>query len=70
MDTSQLPQRIRNFQDDDHTMTFRVGDSIEAVEKELIARTLEHTGHNRTHTSRILGISRRSLYNKIQRYGF
>jgi two-component system response regulator HydG len=40
------------------------------VEKELIARTLEHTGHNRTRTSRILGISRRSLYNKIQRYGF
>jgi DNA-binding NtrC family response regulator len=70
MDTSQLPQRIRNFQDDDHTMSFRVGASIEIVERELIARTLEHTGHNRTRTSRILGISRRSLYNKIQRYGF
>jgi DNA-binding NtrC family response regulator len=68
MDTSQLPQRIRHFQDDDHTMTFRVGASIENVEKELIARTLEHTGHNRTRTSQILGISRRSLYNKIQRY--
>ena len=70
MDTRQLPQRTRSFQDDDHTMTFRVGASIQHVEKELIARTLEHTGHNRTRTSRILGISRRSLYNKIQQYGF
>jgi DNA-binding NtrC family response regulator len=50
-------------------MTFRVGTSIETMEKELINCTLEHTGHNRTRTSEILGISRRSLYNKIQRYG-
>ncbi len=70
LDTSQLPQRICNFQNDDHTMTFRVGASIEMVEKELIAHTLAFTGHNRTRTSEILGISRRSLYNKIQRYGF
>lgn len=69
LETNQLPRRIRHFQDDDHTMTFRVGTSIETVEKELIARTLEHTGHNRTRTSEILGISRRSLYNKIQRFG-
>lgn len=69
LDTSQLPQRIRSFQDDDHTMTFRVGASIKTVEKELIAHTLEHARHNRTRTSEILGISRRCLYNKIQRYG-
>ncbi len=49
-------------------ITIRVDTSIEKVEKELIARTLDHTGHNRTRTSEILGISRRSLFNKIQRY--
>jgi DNA-binding NtrC family response regulator len=69
LNTDQLPHRISHFRDGDHTMTFRVGTSIEKVEKELITRTLEHTGHNRTRTSEILGISRRSLYNKIQRYG-
>jgi DNA-binding NtrC family response regulator len=69
LNTSQLPRRIRHFQNGcNRTITFQVGTSIEAVERELIARTLEHAGHNRTRTSHILGISRRSLYNKIQRY--
>ncbi len=67
--TAQLPQRIRQYRDKDSTITIRVGTSIEKVEKELIARTLDHTGHNRTRASEVLGISRRSLYNKIQRYG-
>ena len=68
LDTSQLPQRIRYFRNDNNVMTIRVGTSLEKVEKELILRTLEQTSHNRTRTSEILGISRRALYNKIQRY--
>ncbi len=69
LSTDQLPNRIRHFRNDDNTMTIRIGTSLEKVEKELILRTLEQTGQNRTRTSDILGISRRSLYNKIQRYG-
>jgi DNA-binding NtrC family response regulator len=65
---AHLPRRISQFRDEDITLTIRVGMPFEQVEKELIARTLEHTGYNRTRTSEILGISRRSLYNKIQRY--
>jgi len=68
LETGHLPQRIRQYQDKDVTMTIRVGMSLEEVEKELIVRTLEQSGNNRTRTSEILGISRRSLYNKIQRY--
>ena len=68
LNTSQLPHRISHFRNDEHTMTIRVGTSLEKVEKELIRRTLEQAGYNRTRTSEILGISRRSLYNKIQRY--
>jgi DNA-binding NtrC family response regulator len=68
LNTDHLPRRISHFQNDDNTMTIRVGTSLEMAEKELITRTLEHTGYNRTRTSEILGISRRSLYNKIQRY--
>lgn len=69
LNTDQLPRRISHYRNDDNTMTIRVGTNLESVEKELITRTLAHTGHNRTRTSEILGISRRSLYNKIQRYG-
>jgi DNA-binding protein Fis len=34
----------------------------------LIARTLEWTDNNRQRAAAILGISRRTLYNKISRY--
>ncbi len=68
LDISQLPPRISQYRDKDIKMTIRVGMTIEEVEKELIVRTLEHAGHNRSRASDILGISRRSLYNKMQRY--
>ena len=68
LETSHLPRRISQYRDEDVSMTFRVGMTIDAVEKEIIVRTLEHTGQNRTRASDILGISRRSLYNKIERY--
>jgi DNA-binding NtrC family response regulator len=68
LDTTQLPRRISQLQNEDITMTIRVGMSVEQVQKELISRTLQHTGYNRTRASEILGISRRSLYSKIQLY--
>ena len=69
LDTEHLPRRISQFRNEDITLAVAVGMTIEEVEKEVIARTLAHTGNNRTRASEILGISRRSLYNKIQRYG-
>ena len=35
---------------------------------ELIKTTLEHFGQNRSLTAKALGISRKSLYERIQRY--
>jgi len=46
-----------------------VGRSLKEVEKDMILRTLEMTGGNRTHASRILGISRRTLQLKLKEYG-
>ena len=46
--------------------TFKIGDSLANVELEMIRRTLEKVGGNRTRAARILGISVRSLYSKIQ----
>jgi two-component system response regulator HydG len=45
------------------------GRSLKDVEKEMILRTLEETGGNRTHAARILGISRRTLQLKLKEYG-
>lgn len=45
-----------------------VGRSIESVEKELITSTLDHVMGNRTHAANILGISIRTLRNKLKQY--
>jgi DNA-binding NtrC family response regulator len=44
------------------------GMTLRAVERECIARTLAATGGNKQRTAQTLGISRRALYNKLERY--
>ena len=44
--------------------------TLKALEKEYIGFLLEITGQNRTEVSRILAISRSTLYHKIRRYEF
>ncbi|WP_375459006.1 sigma-54-dependent transcriptional regulator [uncultured Enterovirga sp.] len=45
-----------------------VGRTVAAVEKDLILDTLDHCIGNRTHAARILGISIRTLRNKLAEY--
>ena len=43
--------------------------SLKEMEKKMILKTLEEAGGNRTRTSDILGISRRTLQLKLKKYG-
>jgi len=45
-----------------------VGSPINVVERDLILETLAHTHGNRTLTAQLLGVSVRSLRNKISEY--
>ncbi|MDD3472112.1 MAG: sigma-54 dependent transcriptional regulator, partial [Syntrophaceae bacterium] len=45
------------------------GMTIRELEKELILVTLEHNDGNRTRTAGFLGITRRTLQNKLKEYG-
>lgn len=45
-----------------------VGRTVAEVERELILDTLDHTWGNRTHAANILGISIRTLRNKLNQY--
>ena len=40
------------------------------VERCLIRRALEKTGGNQVHAAKLLGISRNTLRNRIEKYGF
>ncbi|PXA94213.1 sigma-54-dependent Fis family transcriptional regulator, partial [Caulobacter sp. D4A] len=46
-----------------------VGQTVAEMEQTLIIDTLEHCLGNRTHAANILGISIRTLRNKLKEYG-
>jgi len=45
-----------------------VGTTVEEAERQLILRTLEHTQNNKARAAEILGISLKTLHNKLHRY--
>ncbi len=54
---------------DPTTVRLRVGTTISEAEKVLIQRTLVHTKNNKTRAAEILGISLKTLHNKLKEYG-
>jgi DNA-binding NtrC family response regulator len=46
-----------------------VGTTVEEAEKQLILKTLNATGNNKTKAAEILGISLKTLHNKLKEYG-
>ena len=66
-----LPEHL--FLDDAETVEKRsigikAGLSVREMEKALISKTLEEVNNNRTHAAKMLGISIRTLRNKLQEY--
>jgi len=46
-----------------------VGTTVSEAEKSLIQLTLQHTRNNKTRAAEILGISLKTLFNKLKEYG-
>jgi DNA-binding NtrC family response regulator len=55
--------------DEMESVRFQIGTTVEEAEKGLILRTLEHTKNNKTRAAEILGISLKTLHNKLKEYG-
>jgi DNA-binding NtrC family response regulator len=51
------------------TVTLPVGTTVDEAEKALIFLTLAHTKNNKTRAAEILGISLKTLFNKLKEYG-
>ncbi len=49
-------------------LRFPVGTTVEAVERELILQTLAATQNNKTRAAELLGISLKTLHNKLKEY--
>ncbi len=54
---------------DEGVIRLHIGTTVEEAEKGLILRTLEHTRNNKTRAAEILGISLKTLHNKLKEYG-
>src|SRR3954452_10846785 len=60
---------IRTSVDDPDTVRLGVGTTVEEAERLLILKTLETTKNNKTRAAEILGISLKTLHNKLKEYG-
>ncbi|HUF23090.1 MAG TPA: sigma-54 dependent transcriptional regulator [Vicinamibacterales bacterium] len=49
------------------SVSFKPGVTVDEAERQLILLTLEHTGNNKTKAAEILGISLKTLHNKLNR---
>jgi transcriptional regulator with PAS, ATPase and Fis domain len=61
-----IDQRERRRNED--TITFPVGTPIEEVERQMILRTVVKTKNNKTRAAELLGISLKTLHNKLNLY--
>jgi DNA-binding NtrC family response regulator len=54
---------------DGESVRVMIGSTVEQAEKDLILCTLDHTRNNKTRAAEILGISLKTLHNKLKEYG-
>jgi len=67
----QLPQKLASpfcRSSEQNLSEQLVGNTIAEIERKLIDMTLEHCDGNKTHTAEILGISLKTLYNRLSDY--
>jgi len=59
---------LRPMTTDDRTVSVEVGTTVDEVERQLILKTLQSTQNNKTKAAEILGISSKTLQNKLKEY--
>ena len=64
-----LPERLQEERRQRPEIKLEMGCTLKEAERTIILRTLNWTQNNRQRTASILGISRRTLYNKLEKYG-
>jgi transcriptional regulator with PAS, ATPase and Fis domain len=74
VETRHLPPgfgtaQVKVAEFDPNAIHLGVGTTVEEAEKQLILRTLASTNNNKTRAAEILGISLKTLHNKLKEYG-
>jgi DNA-binding NtrC family response regulator len=61
-------QDLPNLGDDGDSLTFEIGTSIDETERRLILATLAHHEGDKRKTAAVLGVSLKTLYNRLKQY--
>lgn len=74
IETKHLPPgfgqtTVRTSSEDSDGVRLGVGTTVEEAERLLIMKTLQSTNNNKTRAAEILGISLKTLHNKLKEYG-
>ncbi|MDR4494142.1 MAG: sigma-54 dependent transcriptional regulator [Nitrospirales bacterium] len=74
MTTAHLPEFgnkavAAEFGEKNETVQLPLGSTIEDAERQLIVQTLKFSQNNKTRAAEILGVSLKTLHNKLHRYG-
>jgi len=72
--TAHLPEFAKpadggNADESGETVRLPIGSTIEDAERQLILQTLKYSRNNKTRAAQILGVSLKTLHNKLHRYG-
>jgi DNA-binding NtrC family response regulator len=61
------PQKEQQ-EEDDNILRVRIGDRLDEIEEAYIRMVLKYTNNHKTRTAEIVGVSLRTLHNKLQAY--
>jgi two-component system response regulator HydG len=65
---TDLPAELTRGGSGNTAFEIKLGTSLDDVERELITRTIEFFGGNKSRAAEILGVSLKTLYNRLDRY--
>ncbi len=68
LEVDHLPSRFHKKRKKISKLSFNIGTPLADVEREMVVSALTATNNNRKEAAILLGISRRALYNKLEKY--
>jgi DNA-binding NtrC family response regulator len=68
VEPGDLPAAVAGRRNGSEQLVVEIGATISDAERELIVKTLDHVNGNKRQAAKVLGISRKALYNKLKSY--
>ena len=65
---ADLPPELKRAGGTSATLEIKLGASLDEIEREVITRTIDFVGGNKSRAAEILGVSLKTLYNRLERY--